>query len=140
MKEFLQKLKTWQKWLLGFFIFVLLVNICSDKPTPEELKAQKEAEVNGEIRKKELAEEQKKQDKLYNAYYLAKKMVEGTLKDPDSYEELDHNQHYINKTKKGATIEVILQYTATNSFGGRIKTTQTVLFDDDLNFIDSKTY
>jgi hypothetical protein len=55
MKEFFQKLKTWQKWVLGFILFVVLVNVCSDEPTPEELKAQKAATVDDDAKKAKAA-------------------------------------------------------------------------------------
>ena len=43
MKEFFQKLKTWQKWVLGLLFFVFLINLYSNGPTTEEIEVKTEA-------------------------------------------------------------------------------------------------
>jgi hypothetical protein len=147
MKEIFQKLKTWhgglkfwKKYLLWSFVISILLVVFSPEPTPEQIKAQqKEDSLSVEYDKIENKKKEQRKN-LIEAYLISKRIVREALKDPDSYEELDHAEHYINKTKKGATIEVVLEYTATNSFGGRIKSVQSIFFDDELNFISSKTY
>jgi hypothetical protein len=69
---------------------------------------------------------------LITAYVMSKSFIEENLKDPESYEERKSEYYYI----KNGNIEVMIDYTATNSFGGRIRTKRIFHFTKDLKFLE----
>lgn len=61
-------------------------------------------------------------DKMhYAAQQLCPKSIIANLKDPDSYKEISTDFGQMKGSKKDYALDVV--YTATNSFGGRIKST-----------------
>lgn len=133
MKKFYQSLKTWQKIVIAVILFLFIKGIFTEPLSPAEQKAIEQAN-------KKQTEERIKEKRLETAQLMSIAGIKKTLKDPDSFKIIELNAHYINKNELNATIEVILEHTATNSFGGRVKSLNTFLYDDSLKLLRVKEF
>ena len=97
----------WYWWVLIVWVTATVIaSFLVDKPASPG--AAKSAET-----------EQKTEDPLITAYVLSEMYLEKNLKDPDSYEEIEHRKYYVNqKSKRDPYIQVTIKYRAKNSFGG----------------------
>ncbi|WP_254562180.1 hypothetical protein [Dyadobacter diqingensis] len=57
---------------------------------------------------------------LSNIRYLAKKSVKDNLKDPDSFEEIEHAEYKVTNPTPLAYYQAKIKYRAKNSFGGYV--------------------
>ena len=115
-------MKKW-KLFLGLVVLVLIIrtltgNIEPTSKTIEEIK--KDSLELVEYNKKQKIEEAERvrAQKISYALTTLKEMVKSQMKDPDSFKML---QRIYDEKAKGDVIGLIIEYSGTNSFGGRIK-------------------
>ena len=126
------KLKWWH-FLLGLFIFSIIIGTCTESNQTPEQKA------NAEASEKEEANQKARKDTLYMTYFFAKEYIVKNLKDPDSYDEIEKEMNFIDpkslKKKDKTHIQIKIRYKATNSFNAKIQSTQCFNFDNTLYLI-----
>lgn len=57
------------------------------------------------------------EDELFQAYFGVKTYLQESLRNPDSFEEIEE-QHYFVRDSKNVHIQVCIKYRAENGFGG----------------------
>jgi Na+-translocating ferredoxin:NAD+ oxidoreductase RnfG subunit len=134
MKWF-KSLRLWKKILVIWLSLSAILAVIGSSITPEE-----QLELKKQATEEKIAEEKAESlmlesNKPITAYIYSKKAIRNNLKDPDSYDEISEIHHRINKTKDGAEIEVVIEYTSTNSFGGRVRNTAIFLYTNDLRLV-----
>lgn len=129
--------------LLSIVVFLLGFSAIMERCSPEyrEMQAKNKIEADSlakvEAANKLIEAEQKKDEQLLTtAYLMSKKLLKASLKDPDSYDEQNREYHFVTKDKKGIEIEVLIDYTANNSFGGKARSTLIFHYTRDLLLID----
>lgn len=76
-------------------------------------------------------------DSLMNCYITAELFLKKNLKDPDSYEEIEHSSYFVSqKTLKDPYMQVTIQYRAKNGFGGMNIEKKAFSFDKSGNLND----
>ena len=87
-------------------IFSMVYSCLND--SPEEIIIQKAKKL-----------EEMRNDTLLNCYIMSERFLKSNLRDPDSYEEIEHKENFIDqKSKKDPYIQVTIKYRAKNGFGG----------------------
>jgi hypothetical protein len=128
-----------KKYLIGFLILGAIGFIIEKLPKSDEQKAkdieESEAKKNADSLK---IIETKRTDSLTNCYIFAETQLKKGLKDPNSYERISHQEFFVkNDSKKEKIyIQVVIEYSATNSFGGRIREKRCFDFDKLTDLIE----
>jgi hypothetical protein len=74
---------------------------------------------------------------ISNCHFMTKKAIQKLLKNPESFDELSH-QEFLTTKKKNSRIyaQCVIEYTAINSFNGKIREKKTASFDSIGAMID----
>ncbi|OIN55672.1 hypothetical protein [Arsenicibacter rosenii] len=106
------------KWLLYVIGAVVLINIIGQIINSSKTSEQKARESETEIHNKLV---ESKEDSLTKAYIISKRVLKQSLKDPDSYEEINAEKFFVKPDLNSKTpspyIQVVIKYRAKNSFG-----------------------
>ena len=109
-----------------FFIISIVAAILSPKP---EANIQKEKSDSTAKAKEEL---------LFKMYFFSEKIIKGNLKDPDSYQEIEHKSNFTKQSKDDKTyIQVKIKYRARNSFGGMVVKDRYFNYDKNMALIET---
>ncbi|ACT96677.1 hypothetical protein [Dyadobacter fermentans] len=126
-----------EKLLVGILIFIVLFAALklSDEPakplTPEQITEQKRQDSLQ-------AEYNRQKENLRTIRYLVKSHIKKNLKDPDSFDEIQHEEFEVtNKTKK-LYYQASIKYRAKNSFGGY--NVEKWCFNFDKNLQNTKVF
>jgi len=88
--------------------------------------------VNGSTK-----ENKRPKQKLDTAYIIARQALKKVLKDPDSYQEIDHREYYVDgKDSARNDMQVIISYRSKNGFGGYVPGKKAISLDSSLTVID----
>ena len=100
--------------IAGLFVVMLIALLFTPKRDAESQKAFDLSEAQDVLKKAQ-------DDTLRNCYVQASLLLEKSMKDPDSYEEIEHESYFVTqKTKKSPYVQVTIKYRARNSFGGMV--------------------
>jgi len=109
-----------------FFIISIVAAILSPK---SEANIQKEKSDSTAKAKEEL---------LFKMYFFSEKIIKGNLKDPDSYQEIEHKSNFTKQSKEEKTyIQVKIKYRAKNSFGGMVVKDRYFNYDKNMALIET---
>jgi hypothetical protein len=109
-----------------FFIISIVAAILSPK---SEANIQKEKSDSTAKAKEEL---------LFKMYFFSEKIIKGNLKDPDSYQEIEHKSNFTKQSKEEKTyIQVKIKYRARNSFGGMVVKDRYFNYDKNMALIET---
>jgi hypothetical protein len=109
-----------------FFIISIVAAILSPK---SEANIQKEKSDSTAKAKEEL---------LFKMYFFSEKIIKGNLKDPDSYQEIEHKSNFTKQSKEDKTyIQVKIKYRARNSFGGMVVKDRYFNYDKNMALIET---
>ena len=107
------KMALWKKIAIGVLVFFVLARLA------ETVNPSSSATDNGRTKKK-----------LTMAYVVASRTVKEALKDPDSYQEIDHKEYYeAGADSAKNNMQVLIHYRAKNSFGGYVVEKKAINFD-----------
>lgn len=102
-----KKMATWKKALIGLMVLIIGVVI----------KGMVDPGTEAAI----ALEPKRTQKKLTDAYVRASIVLKKNMKDPESFEEISHDEYYLdNKDSASNKIEVLIKYRSKNSFGGYV--------------------
>lgn len=123
------------KIILAIVAGIILINMIVPKPDKNSPEAKEQARIDS-VNAQIDAENKKLSDAYYHSLVLLKK----SLKDPDSFEEIEHKEYYV-KQEKGKNdnvyAQVIIAYRAKNSFGGYVVSRQLFDYDENFNLLAS---
>ena len=126
MEQKRKKKLRWWHWVLILLIIGGIGSAIEDSLRSPEDKADIELSKN-------------RNDSLNTVYIFSKNLLIKGLKDPESYDEVEVKKYFvINEGKKNTPyIQVLINYRATNSFGGTIQSGQYFDFDKNLSLIET---
>ena len=79
-----------------------------------------------------------KEELLFKMYFFSEKIIKGNLKDPDSYQEIEHKSNFTKQSKEDKTyIQVKIKYRARNSFGGMVVKDRYFNYDKNMALIET---
>ena len=79
-----------------------------------------------------------KEELLFKMYFFSEKIIKGNLKDPDSYQEIEHQSNFTKQSKDEKTyIQVKIKYRARNSFGGMVVKDRYFNYDKNMALIET---
>ena len=112
--------------LAAFCLLIIGAVISFFYDTPEEIAANRIEEL-----------QKKREDTLATCYVQAKMYLKQNLKDPDSYEEIEYKNFYVDrKDSKDPYVQVQIRYRAKNSFGGMNVGNMLFNFDKEATLTD----
>ncbi|TAF48639.1 MAG: hypothetical protein EAZ63_03560 [Runella slithyformis] len=130
MEQPKKKMATWKVVLLGIGVVVAIGSIFGKSSD----------EIAAENAQQEMEDFQKaREDTLLSCYVMSERFLKDNLKDPDSYEEVEHDKFFVeNPAGKPAKayIQVSIKYRAKNSFGGYNLSKRCFNFDKATNLTD----
>ncbi len=115
------------KWILGVFGFAFMIGVLNNGN-----------KKNGVSSQEYKTPTQRKEDSLNAVYeshrkilkdlrYEGRHRIKSGLKDPDSFEEIDHSESILDTPKPPVYYQSIIKYRAKNSFNGFV--VETMCFD-----------
>lgn len=124
-----RRAKRWAPWIAGFVGLLIVGAIVTEDPAKREAREKQRAEVAAQQKRaadaKDRDESEKKLAEQRSGFHClsgwdghsrqVKRVMEATLRDPDSFEEIETRITPIDKDGKHA---LILKYRARNGFGG----------------------
>lgn len=129
-------LKKWQKWAVGIGVFFVIGLFIPEKQDLNEGLTEMET-INKEDKHKADSLAQRKDD-LIGCYINARNILKENMKNPKSYDELNSEYYYLtDTTDKGGVIQVMIDYTGTNSFGGTIRSKQIFHYDEKMYLVNT---
>lgn len=79
-----------------------------------------------------------KEELLFKMYFFSEKIIKGNLKDPDSYQEIEHKSNFTKQSKEDKTyIQVKIKYRARNSLGGMVVKDRYFNYDKNMALIET---
>jgi hypothetical protein len=108
---------------LGYFMIGSLVigGISAAFSSPEEKTKQEQEQTIAEQKERDEAYKEKR---IYECYAVTQSAIKNSLKDPKSYDEVSQSHGYVNDS----TIQVVITYRATNSFGAYLQKKRVAKF------------
>jgi Na+-translocating ferredoxin:NAD+ oxidoreductase RnfG subunit len=105
------KNQKWRKYLFFAVIIIFIINIIGLFIAPKS---------QADIQKEKSDSTAKANDELlFKMYYISEQFIKENLRDPDSYQKIEHKSYFIKEDKKEKTyIQVSIKYRAKNGFGG----------------------
>lgn len=111
----------WKKILIGFVVLVVISS------TAERF-----------IEKSDAVIEKHPQKNLTMAYVKSRRVLKENLKDPDSYQEIDHKEYYVSGPDSAKNdMQVLINYRSKNSFGGYVVSKRAFTLDSTGNITDT---
>ena len=75
---------------------------------------------------------------LFKMYYISEQFIKENLRDPDSYQKIEHKSYFIKEDKKEKTyIQVSIKYRAKNGFGGMNVKERYFNYDKNMALIET---
>ena len=106
-------------WFIVGVILLLCIVIGASNSAEEELKPLTKAEAKVKATADSVQTvEQYHSTKLREIRYLVKHHIKENLKDPDSFDEIDHGEYKLLEPTKKKFYQAYIKYRAKNSFGG----------------------
>ena len=128
-----------------FFIGVIATGVSRLFMTPEELaieKRQQDSTAKAQaVLEKENDLAKARKDTIQKLYFASKLAIKGSMKNPDSYDEVDHKEYFVIKEKKDFKkknfpyIQVYIKYRGTNSFNAIVTAEKLFSYDKNMNLI-----
>ena len=126
-----KKLRNWVFGLGGTFIVFFLLLVATDK---KKVPAESEEEAEVKV--------MSARDSLNALYTITSVFLRGSMKNPDSYDEVSHHEYFVEreakdrKKKKFPRFRVLIRYRATNSFNAIITEEKLFNYDKDMKLIN----
>ena len=124
------KSQKWKKYLFFAVIIIIIINIIGLFIAPKS-----QADIQKE---KSDSTAKAKEELLFKMYFFSEKIIKGNLKDPDSYQEIEHQSNFTKQSKDEKTyIQVKIKYRARNSFGGMVVKDRYFNYDKNMALIET---
>jgi hypothetical protein len=124
------KSQKWKKYLFFAVIIIIIINIIGLFIAPKS-----QADIQKE---KSDSTAKAKEELLFKMYFFSEKIIKENLKDPDSYQEIEHQSNFTKQSKEDKTyIQVKIKYRAKNSFGGMVVKDRYFNYDKNMSLIET---
>ncbi|MBO9615584.1 MAG: hypothetical protein J7619_22995 [Dyadobacter sp.] len=132
----------WILILVGIFVWVGIIGrSCGTETKPLTASEPREKSIADSTKLVEDAKQSEMKARaefLRNLRYKVKHHIKENLKDPDSFQEIDHQEYAIEKPTKKRHFQAWIKYRAKNSFGGY--NIEQWCFDFDENGENTKVF